>query len=129
MRDSFWRAIFLSAAIFNWIVGLSVAFDTRELAASMGLETLHYDAFYSPVAGWFIILFGMLYFAVWRDLANRAIVVIGTIGKLGAFVLTMAAVWRGLAPTSMAGVVAIDLIYAVLFAAFLFRRQAALAKS
>lgn len=129
MSDGFWRIVFLTAAIFNWLVGLSLAFDTTQMATSMGLETVPYDAFYSPVTGMFIFLFGLLYFAVWRDLGNRAIVLIGTIGKLGAFALTMSAVWRGLAPASMGGLVVIDLIYAALFAMFLFTRQAASAKS
>ena len=129
MSDSFWRGVFLSAAIVNWIVGVSIAFDMSEAAAAMGLATLRYDAFYSPFAGMFIFLFGLLYFAVWRDLSNRAIVMVGTIGKLAAFVWVTTAAWRGLAPAAFGGLVFIDLIYALAFAAFLFSRQAAPARS
>ena len=129
MSDRFWRGVFLSAAVVNWIVGAVVAFDTSETAASMGVETLRYDPFYSPFAGMFIFLFGLLYFAVWRDLSNRAIVVIGTIGKLGAFAQVTTAALRGLVSATIGGLVFIDLFYAILFALFLFSRRAAPARS
>ena len=125
MSDRFWRLVFLTAGVFNIMVGLSMAFDTHDLAASAGIETVPYHAFYSPVTGWFIILFGLLYLAVWRDLENRAIVLIGTLGKAGAVVLVLSAWQRGLVPAAMAGLVSIDAIYTALFAAFLWTSRSA----
>lgn len=124
MSDGFWRALFLVGAIFNWIVGASLAFDTNGMAAAMGLEVVAYHPFYSPVAGWFVVVFGLLYFFVSRDLDNRAIALGGLIGKLGVSFIVWAAWWRGLVPGSMAGLVAIDFVFALLFAWFLATRRA-----
>ncbi len=124
MSDGFWRAMFFSAAIFNWVVGVSLMFDSSGLAASMGIEAMRYDALYSPVLGWLVIAFGLLYFAVSRDLAqNRTIVWVGALGKAGTVVLTWAAWLRGEAPVSLAMLVAVDVIYTLLFVWFLATRR------
>lgn len=125
MSDGVWRGVFLASAIFNFIVGVSLAFDTSEMAASMDLEVARYDAFWSPVAGWFVVLFGVLYLAVWRDLNNRAIAFVGMIGKLGVVALIALAWSRGLAPFGMVALTLVDLAFAALFALFLFTRRAA----
>lgn len=125
MSDGIWRGVFLASAIFNFIVGVSLAFDTSEMAASMGLEVARYDAFWSPVAGWFVVLFGVLYLAVWRDLNNRAIAFVGMIGKLGVVALIALAWSRGLAPFGMVALTLVDLVFAALFALFLFTRRSA----
>jgi len=121
--DQFWRIVFLTAAIFNSAVGLSVAFDTSGWAASLGVETLRYDTLYSPLTGMFIVLFGGFYIAVARDLENRAIVVVSTLGKLTAFMLVVHAWARGLAPAAVAALAVIDLVYAMLFTLFLLARR------
>lgn len=128
MSDSVWRAVFLASAIFNWLVGASMLFDASGPAA-VGIEVVRFDAFYSPVTGWFVILFGLLYFAVWRDLENRAIVFIGMLGKLGIVAIVWIAWLRGLVPTSMAAITVVDLVFAALFAMFLITRQPAGARS
>ena len=122
MSDSVWRGVFLASAIFNFLVGFSLAIDTSALMASMGLEVARYDALWSPLVGWFVILFGMLYAAVWRDLGNRAIVFVGMLGKLGVVVLVALAWMRGLAPFAMVALTLIDFVFAILFAVFLFIR-------
>jgi len=124
MTDGVWRNVFLASAIFNWIVGAAMMFDTSEFAAAAGLEVARYDPFYSPVVGWFILLFGFLYLAVWRDLENRAIVLVGAIGKLGAATLAWLGFARGLIPFSLAAISLVDVAFAAAFAAFLFMRQA-----
>lgn len=130
MSDGFWRGVFLSSAILNWIVGLSLLVDVTDVAASMGVEMLRFDTLYSPLAGWFVIVFGVLYFAVSRDLAGtRAVVLVSLIGKLGVVALIWAAWLRGEAPTAMVGLTVIDLIYSALFAAFLITRPAAGSRS
>lgn len=122
MSDGFWRGVFLSAGITNFIVGAALAFDTSDMAAAIGVETLRYDPLYSPLVGCFIILFGMLYLAVWRDLENRAIVAVSVIGKLAAFALSIWAWTRGLAPGSIAALSGVDAVYAALFAWYLASR-------
>lgn len=125
MSDGIWRGVFLTSAIFNFIVGVSLAFDTSDIARAIGFEIARHDALWSPIIGWFVILFGMLYLAVWRDLENRAIVFVGTIGKLGVLVLILLAWMRALAPFALVALVSIDLVFAALFAAFLLTRRSA----
>lgn len=129
MSDAVWRGVFLASAIFNFMVGFSLAIDTTATMAAMGLEVARYDALWSPLIGWFVVLFGMLYIVVWRDLNNRAIVFIGLVGKLGVVVLIALAWMRGLAPFAMVGLTLVDLAFALLFGVFLFTRPAAGARS
>lgn len=123
MSDGVWRGVFLASAIFNFIVGISLAFDATELVASMGIEVARYDALWSPVVAWFVIVFGVFYLVVWRDLDNRPIVAISMLGKLGVVVLITLAWSRGLAPFGMVGLTLIDLAFAALFALFLLTRR------
>jgi hypothetical protein len=125
MSDGVWRGVFFTSAIFNFVVGISLAVDASEFAASMGLEVARYDALWSPIVAWFVTLFGVFYLVVWRDLNNRPIVAIGMVGKLGVVVLMTLAWSRGLAPFAMVGLTLIDLAFAALFALFLFTRRAA----
>ncbi len=125
MSDGVWRGVFLAGAFVNWIVGVGMMFDTAEFAASAGLEVARYDAFYSPIVGWFITLFGFFYLAVSRDLENRAVVLIGAIGKSGVIAWVWLAFARGLVPFSMAAVTLIDVVFVLLFAAFLLTRRRA----
>lgn len=125
MSDGVWRGVFLTSAIFNFLVGLGLAFDAGATMASMGLEVAPYDAFWSPIAAWFVIVFGVFYLVVWRDLNNRAIVFVGMVGKLGVVALIALAWARGLAPFAMVGLTFVDLAFAALFALFLFTRRSA----
>ncbi|MDZ4869745.1 MAG: hypothetical protein SGI91_20670 [Alphaproteobacteria bacterium] len=125
MSDGVWRGVFLASAIFNFIVGISLAVDASELAASMGLEVARYDALWSPLVAWFVVMFGVLYLIVWRDLDNKPIVAVGMAGKLGVVVLIALAWSRGLAPFGMVALTLVDLAFAALFALFLFTRRAA----
>jgi hypothetical protein len=125
MSDGVWRGVFLASAIFNFLVGISLAFESSALAASMGLEVARYDAFWSPLAAWFVILFGVFYLVIWRGLNNRAIAFVGMVGKLGVVALVALAYARGLVPFAMVGLTLIDLAFAVLFGLFLFTRRSA----
>ncbi len=125
MSDGVWRGVFLASAMFNFIVGISLAVDASELAASMGLEVARYDALWSPLVAWFVVMFGVLYLIVWRDLDNKPIVAVGMAGKLGVVVLIALAWSRGLAPFGMVALTLVDLAFAALFALFLFTRRAA----
>jgi hypothetical protein len=129
VSDGVWRIVFLTAAIFNWIVGASLLVDNSEFAASLGMETLRYDALYSPLVGLFIILFGAFSFAVYLDLDNRAIVLVNAIGKLSAFAYFIFQWQMGNLPGGAAALGSGDLVYALLFIAFLLTRRPARAKS
>lgn len=129
MSDGAWRGVFLASAIFNFVVGIGLAVDATALAASMGMEVARYDALWSPVVAWFVILFGVFYLIVWRDLSNRPIVFVGMVGKLGVVVLITLAWSRGLAPFGMVGLTLIDLAFAAVFALFLLTRRSASAES
>lgn len=123
MSDGVWRGVFLTSAIFNFVVGVSLAFDASAMIASMGVEVARYDALWSPLVAWFVIVFGIFYLAVWRNLDNRPIVFISMVGKLGVVALIGLAWSRGLAPFGMVGLTLIDLVFAILFVAFLLTRR------
>jgi hypothetical protein len=128
MSDGVWRAVFLTAAIFNWIVGLSLLTDVSAFAGSLGLQTLRFDPLYTPLVGIFIILFGAFSFAVFLDLNNRAIVFVNAIGKLSAFGYFILQWQMGNLPGGAAMLGSGDLVYALLFIAFLVMRRPVHAK-
>jgi hypothetical protein len=120
MSDGFWRNVFLISACFNFIVGLSMFFDLSAFAEARGIETLPFDALYSPIVGWFVVVFGLMYLALSQDLENKTLAVLGLTGKLGIVILVWFAYGSGLAPLSMAALTLVDLFFAILFAVFLF---------
>jgi hypothetical protein len=129
VNDNVWRGVFLTAAIFNWIVGASLLVDNSALMASLGMEALRFDPLYSPLVGLFIILFGAFSFAVFLDLDNRAIVFVNALGKLSAFAYFIYQWQMGNLPGGAAALGSGDLIYALLFIAFLLTRRPASAGS
>lgn len=120
MSDSFWRNVFLVSAAFNFLVGISMFFDLTKFAEAQGLEAMPYDALFSPLIGWFILVFGLMYLALSQDLENKTIALMGLTGKLGVVILVWFAYGSGLAPFTMAALTLIDFVFAGLFAIFLF---------
>lgn len=120
MSDRFWRNVFLVSAAFNFIIGASLFFDVGDLVKSQGIEMLRFDALYSPIVGWFIVVFGLMYLALSQDLENKTLALIGLTGKLGIVILMSLAYGGGLVPLSMAALTFVDLVFAGLFAVFLF---------
>lgn len=120
MSDPFWRNVFLISALFNFAVGISMFFDLTKFAEAQGLEAMPYDALFSPIIGWFIVVFGLMYLALAQDLANKTLALMGLTGKLGIVILVWFAYGSGLAPFTMAALTLIDLLFAALFAIFLF---------
>jgi uncharacterized membrane protein len=129
VNDNVWRGVFLTAAIFNWIVGASLLADNSAMMASLGMEALRFDPLYSPLVGLFIILFGAFSFAVFLDLDNRAIVFVNALGKLCAFAYFVYQWQIGNLPGGTVTLGSGDLIYALLFIAFLLTRRPASAGS
>ncbi len=126
MSDTAWRGVFLAAAVFNWLSGLLIMFDTSPLAAQAGIELARYDPLYSPFVGWFAIVFGTLYFIVARDITqNRGAVVGGALAKVGMFALVWLAVLRGDTPVTMGYLLTGHLAFALAFVAFLLRTRRA----
>jgi hypothetical protein len=123
MTEARWRAVFVAAAVFNWLTGLSLLFDAGPIAASAGIELARYDTLYSPFVGWLVIVFGTLYYIVSRDVSkNHGAVLGGALAKTGMFVLVWLAVLRGEAPIAMGTLVVAHLLFALAFAVFLLQR-------
>lgn len=120
MTDSFWRNVFIVSAIFNFLVGASMFFDLTTFAKAQGLEAIPYSPLFSPIIGWFVIVFGLMYLALSQELQNKTIALLGLTGKLGIVILVWFAYASGLAPLTMALLTLIDLLFAILFAVFLF---------
>ncbi len=123
MSEQGWTRVFIAAAIFNLAVGLPLLLDP-----AMGPKLLPLpagDFIWPRLAGGLIVVFGIGYFTVSRDLdRNRGIIGMGAAGKL-LIVLMLLIYWIkgtigfwGFAPAI------IDLVFAALFIRFLVRYPA-----
>lgn len=116
-----WNALFSVAALVNLAVGGAMAATPREVAVQLGL-TGPGAPYAITMVGMMIAVFGVGYAMVARDPArNRGIVWIGIIGKLGAAGLAAAQYAQGLIPQSTFVMGMGDLVFAALFALFLWR--------
>lgn len=81
MTEQGWTRLFIAAAIFNLLVGLPLLLDP-----AMGPKLLPLpagDFIWPRIAGGLIVMFGIGYFIVSRDLdRNRGIIGLGVAGKL-----------------------------------------------
>jgi predicted acyltransferase len=117
-----WRLLFVLAAAFNFAVGLAMFFAP---AAVMGGAAVPPSMLLvSRTAALLIATFGVGYAMVaWAPRDHRGIVVLGIIGKLSLVVMVAMMAARGQVPMSTAALVGGDLLFVLLFAAFLGRTR------
>lgn len=118
---TFWRGLFAVAAFFNFAVGAAMLAATTRISAQLGV--LGPGApFTIAFAGLLIVTFGIGYAMVaYAPAANRGIVWIGAIGKLGVAALGAAQYFAGAVPFGTFALGLGDLAFVVLFALFLWR--------
>ena len=112
------RALFTTAAVFNFLVGIPMLVAYPLIARLFGLE--------GPPTVWFhiaaaiVIIFGYAYACIARDPVKfRPYVMLGAISKM-AFVVVIYGHWlNGTAPGPLALLVTMDLIFALLFTGYL----------
>jgi hypothetical protein len=118
---SFWRGLFAFAALFNLAVGGALLAAPARIAEQLGVSGPG-APFAIVMSGMLIAVFGIGYAIVARDPAgNRGIVWIGTIGKIGAATLGAMQYVAAIIPLSTFLLGMGDLVFAALFALFLWR--------
>lgn len=116
-----WTALFSLAALVNLAVGIGMAVTPAEVAMQLGVGGPG-GSYAIIMVGMMIGVFGIGYAIVARDPPrNRGIVWIGIIGKLGAAGLAAAQYAQGLIPQSTFMLGMGDVVFAALFALFLWR--------
>lgn len=118
---SFWRGLFAFAATYNFAVGGAMLAAPGRAAEGLNISGAG-GPFAIAMAGMLIAVFGVGYAMVARaPAANRSIVWIGLLGKLGAVTLATMQFAQKLIPLSTFALGMGDLAFAALFALFLWR--------
>lgn len=118
MTDTSWRLLFAAAALFNFGAGIPALLAPASVLAALGIAPLPHDLFVRTT-GWMIVLFGIGYWLVSRDLSRRELVWLGALGKAGAFLLFAWAWGRGMLPLLPFALGVGDLLFAGAFVVFL----------
>ena len=112
------RSLFTVAAIFNVVVSLGILLEYDLVAPWLG--------FPQPPAVWIhiialvVLVFGYAYWRIaWDPARFREYVMLGILGKLGFVVAIYGHFVLGSATTALAILVSADLLFALLFAAYL----------
>ena len=110
------RAVFLVGAIFNWLVGLGLAFAATALLGIFGVSPLPTEPLFLQLFAWLVVAFGVAYFWVYRDPAgNRKLIQLGIIAKLGVVIVCLINVFMGNVNWQIMLVAGADLVFAILF--------------
>lgn len=118
---TFWRGLFVLAAFVNLAVGGAMTAAPARVAEQLGVSGPG-GPYAIAMVGMMIAVFGIGYAIVARNPAgNRGIVWIGIIGKLGAAALAAMQCLAGLIPTTTFALGMGDVVFAALFAVFLWR--------
>lgn len=114
------RALFLSAAVFNYGAGVGFLFAMPELASAIGIHPVPTNPFFSQLAAILVIVFGWGY---WRTAKNpfgtREIVCMGIFGKSAVCLLGIYGWYRGYVNLYIALFVVTEAMFAILFVIFL----------
>jgi hypothetical protein len=126
MSDIVWKIVFAAAALFNAAVGAPLLFAPVQGLALMGLGPQPLLLFVQ-LAGGLIVMFGLAYAMVARNLALREIAWLGAIGKFMAVALLAIYKSSGEISDTTFALGMGDLAFTALFLWFLFggRRAAA----
>jgi len=120
-KSLYYRAMFYSAACFNWFAGVMWFIDFESMYHYMGGGVVPQAPLFDLILqtlSLIIILFGGVYFSIARDLGSqvsRAFAVVGTIGKIIFAVMFYVYAAQGAIPLALAGLITGDLIYTFLF--------------
>jgi hypothetical protein len=113
-KDS--KTLFLTAAIFNWAVGLVLAFKAELLFELFRVTPAPMEPLFLQLFSWLVIVFGIGYFWASKDLAaNVSIVKLGLLGKLSVVLVVLACILTGAVSWQMMLLASVDLVYAALF--------------
>jgi hypothetical protein len=113
-KDS--KTLFLTAAIFNWAVGLVLAFKAELLFELFQITPAPTEPLFLQLFSWLVIVFGIGYFWASKDLAaNVSIVKLGLLGKLSVVLVVLACILAGVVSWQMMLLASVDLVYAALF--------------
>ena len=110
------KNIFLTAAIFNWVVGLALTFNSGLVFKLFRVTPAPTEPLFLQLFSWLVIVFGIGYFWASKDLvANVSIVKLGILGKLSVVLVSLACVLTGTVSWQMMILASADLLYAALF--------------
>ena len=110
------RTMFLTGALFNWLVGLGLLFDAGLLFELLGVSPIPSEPLFVHLFAWLVIVFGVGYFWASRNPAgNIPIIKLGLLGKASVVLVCLAAVLMGTVSWRLLILASADLVYAILF--------------
>jgi hypothetical protein len=110
------KTMFLTAAIFNWAVGLTLAFKAEFLFELFRVTPVPVEPLFLQLFSWLVIIFGIGYFWAYKDpVANVPVIKLGILGKLSVVLVALACVLAGAVSWQMMLLASADLVYVVLF--------------
>jgi len=81
-KDIYYRILFLSAAVYDTVLGIIFLFFYRPVYNLLGIPVPEYPAYLSLSAA-FVLVIGIAYYIVYLNIyRNRDLVVVGTLYKL-----------------------------------------------
>ncbi|HEY9734644.1 MAG TPA: hemerythrin domain-containing protein [Trichocoleus sp.] len=121
--SNFWRTVFQSKAVINWVEGATLLFLDGRIRSALGTEPL-VNAEYSQLFYGVVIIIGIGYWWVSQDISkNHAIVKLGILAQYSVFaVLAYHVVLGSLHPFYLVSGV-LDLTFAILFSRFIYLAQ------
>lgn len=125
-HPDYYRKLFLVSAIWNFFMVFIFLFGESTMRSMTGVGT-PFDPLGKQLIGGLILVFGIGYYIVSRDISrNEGIVLLGIIGKVMVVVLFTVHAALGNISFLLAAPTIVDLLFAVLFAEFLLRGRPAL---
>ncbi len=123
MSEQGWTRIFIAAAIFNILIGLTLLIDPAAMPKFVPLPAG--DFVWPRLAGGLILLMGVGYWIVSRNLdTNRGLITIGAAGKLLSVLILLIYWIKGTIGFWAFSLGLVDLVFAALFIRFLIRYPA-----
>lgn len=115
------RHTFISAALFNWGVGAGLLILWQWVLPLLQTPSPEHPVFVHFTA-WLVLSFGLGYYWVSRHpRRNRAIILLGVIGKIGVFLIGTYYGLLSLIGWPLAALTGVDLIYAMIFLYYWYR--------
>ena len=116
MTEKTTKTLFLTAAIFNWAVGLALAFKAGLLFELFRVTPAPTEPLFLQLFAWLVVVFGIGYWWVSTDpAANAPIIKLGILGKISVFLAVLACVLMDAVSWQMLILASGDLVYAALF--------------